>query len=200
MSFFTTSTGENAAATATGEFSAGGGDFAPIPKDTRVLAMCDEAKISEYQGQSYINLKWSIAQPKEYKGRVIFQKIKCWEADSNKRDKSLRMLAAIDANAGGKLAASGAEPTDLSLQTSLTAKPMVLKLGVWDIDGKTGNWVQEVSKHQPKPGTAAPAPAPAPKPQPAPKPAPVAQSTGVDMDDDIPFAPMAHTRAMMLAM
>ena len=198
MSFFTTSTGENAAATATGEFSAGGGDFAPIPKDTRVLAMCDEAKISEYQGQSYINLKWSIAQPKEYKGRVIFQKIKCWEADSNKRDKALRMLAAIDANAGGKLAASGAEPTDLSLQTSLTAKPMVLKLGVWDIDGKTGNWVQEVSKHQPKPGTAAPAPAP--KPQPAPKPAPVAQSTGVDMDDDIPFAPMAHTRAMMLAM
>ena len=200
MSFFTTSTGENAAATATGEFSAGGGDFAPIPKDTRVLAMCDEAKISEYQGQSYINLKWSIAQPKEYKGRVIFQKIKCWEADSNKRDKALRMLAAIDANAGGKLAASGAEPTDLSLQTSLTAKPMVLKLGVWDIDGKTGNWVQEVSKHQPKPGTAAPAPAPAPKPQPAPKPAPVAQSTGVDMDDDIPFAPMARTRAMMLAM
>ena len=198
MSFFTTSTGENAAATATGEFSAGGGDFAPIPKDTRVLAMCDEAKISEYQGQSYINLKWSIAQPKEYKGRVIFQKIKCWEADSNKRDKALRMLAAIDANAGGKLAASGAEPTDLSLQTSLTAKPMVLKLGVWDIDGKTGNWVQEVSKHQPKPGTAAPAPAP--KPQPAPKPAPVAQSTGVDMDDDIPFAPMARTRAMMLAM
>lgn len=198
MSFFTTSTGENAAATATGEFSAGGGDFAPIPKDTRVLAMCDEAKISEYQGQSYINLKWSIAQPKEYKGRVIFQKIKCWESDSNKRDKALRMLAAIDANAGGKLAASGAEPTDLSLQTSLTAKPMVLKLGVWDIDGKTGNWVQEVSKHQPKPGTAAPAPAP--KPQPAPKPAPVAQSTGVDMDDDIPFAPMAHTRAMMLAM
>ena len=91
------------------------------------------------------------------------------------------MLAAIDANAGGKLAASGAEPTDLSLQTSLTAKPMVLKLGVWDIDGKTGNWVQEVSKHQPKPGTAAPAPAP--KPQPAPKPAPVA------MDDDLDSIP-----------
>ena len=200
MSFFTTSTGENAAATATGEFSAGGGDFAPIPKDTRVLAMCDEAKISEYQGQSYINLKWSIAQPKEYKGRVIFQKIKCWESDASKRDKALRMLAAIDANAGGKLAASGAEPTDLSLQTSLTAKPMVLKLGVWELEdkSKSGNWVQEVSKHQPKPGTAAPAPAT--KPQPAPKPAAVAQSTGVDMDDDIPFAPMAHTRAMMLAM
>ena len=182
MSFFTTSTGENAAATATGEFSAGGGDFAPIPKDTRVLPMCDEAKISEYQGQSYINLKWSIAQPKEYKGRVIFQKIKCWEADASKRDKALRMLAAIDANAGGKLAASGAEPTDLSLQTSLTAKPMVLKLGVWDIEGKTGNWVQEVSKHQPKPGTAAPAPSP--KPQPAPKPAPVAMDDDLD---DIPF-------------
>ncbi len=32
MSFFTTSTGENAAATATGEFNAGGGDFAANPQ------------------------------------------------------------------------------------------------------------------------------------------------------------------------
>ena len=180
MSFFTTSTGENAACNATGEFNAGGGDFSPIPKDTRVLAMCDEAKISEYEGNRYINLKWTVAQPAEYKGRVVFQKIRCWETDSNKRDKALRMLAAIDANAGGKLAASGAEPTDLALQTSLTAKPMVLMLDVWDMNGKTGNWVREVSKHQPK--QAAPAPKSAPKPAPAPV-APVA-----DIDDsEIPF-------------
>ena len=121
-------------------------------------------------------MKWTIAAPAEYKGRVVFQKVRCWEQDSEKRDKALRMLAAIDANAGGKLAASGAEPTDLSLQTSLTAKPMVLLLGVWEIkedrqknplpqsEWKSGNFVTAVSKHQPKPGTAAPAPAPKPQP------------------------------------
>lgn len=182
MSFFTTSTGENAASNATGEFNAGGGmDFSPIPKDTRVLAMCDEAKISEYQDSRYINLKWTIAQPAEHKGRVVFQKIRVWETDTAKRDKALRMLAAIDANAGGKLAASGAEPTDLALQTSLTAKPMVLMLDVWDMNGKTGNWVREVSKHTAKQGTAA-TPKPA-APKPAQKPA-----AAMDIDDEsIPF-------------
>lgn len=188
MSFFTTSTGENAASNATGTFSAGGSDFAPIPKDTRVLAMCEEAKISEFQGERYINLKWDIAQPAEHKGRKIFQKVyaldlkqelvrtKGMTKAEDYRDSALRMLAAIDANAGGKLAASGQEPTDQSLSQSLTAKPMVLMLDVWDMNGKTGNWIREVSKHAPKPG-AAPAPKPAPKPAPA-----------ADIDDlDIPF-------------
>ena len=176
MSFFMTSTGENAAANATGEFNAGGGDFAPIPKDTRVLAMCEEASIKEYQGARYVNLKWVVAQPAEYKNRVVFQKIRCWETDSAKRDKALRMLAAIDANCGGKLAASGVEPDDLALQQHLTAKPMVLKLGVWDIEGKQGNWIQEVAKYNPS-GAKAAAPKPAPKPAPA-----------MDIDDEtIPF-------------
>lgn len=160
MSFFTTSTGENAAANATGSFEMGGGDFAPIPKDTRVLAICEEAKISEHQGERYVNMKWDIAQPAQFKGRKIFQKIKCWETDTTKRDKAIRMLAAIDANAGGKLAASGQEPTDMLLQTSLTAKPMVLKLGVWELEdkSKSGNWVQSVSKHNPAGGVAASVP------------------------------------------
>lgn len=161
MSFFTTSTGENLAQNQTGSFSLGGDDFAPIPKDTRVLALIDEAKIEEYQGNKYVKIKWDIAQPKEYKGRKIFQKVQCYDTDPAKRDKALRMLAAIDANAGGKLAASGAEPTDQSLSSALCAKMMVLKLGVWELDdkSKSGNWVQEVSKHNAQGGAAAAKPA-----------------------------------------
>lgn len=173
MSFFATSTGDNLAQNQTGSFTMGGDDFAPIPKDTRVLAIVDEAKISEYQDKRYINIKWYIAQPKEYKGRKIFQKVQVFDADPAKRDKALRMLAAIDANAGGKLAAAGVEPTDQSLSSALSAKMMVLKLGVWDMNGKTGNWVQEVSKHN---GAAAAKPAAKPVPTP------------VEEDDsDIPF-------------
>lgn len=189
MSFFTTSTGDNLAQNNTGSFSMGGDDFAPIPKDTRVLAVCEEAKISEYQGDRYINLKWKIAQPKEFANRTIFQKIKVFESDSAKRDKALRMLAAIDANAGGKLAKENKEPTDQSLSAALTNRPMVLKLGVWELEdkSKSGNWVQEVSA---KKGAAEPAPAP----KAAPAPAPRATSGFDDMDDDIPFRdPLSYT-------
>ena len=176
MSFFTTSTGDNLAQNNTGSFSMGGDDFAPIPKDTRVLAVCEEAKISEYQGDRYINLKWGIAQPKEYANRKIFQKVQVFATDSTKRDKALRMLAAIDSNAGGKLAKENKEPTDQSLSAALTNRPMVLKLGVWELEdkSKSGNWVQEVSA---KKGAAEPAPAPKPAPAPAVD----------DMDSDIPF-------------
>lgn len=195
MSFFTTSTGDNLAQNNTGSFSMGGDDFAPIPKDTRVLAVCEEAKISEYQDKRYINLKWKIAQPKEFANRTIFQKIHVFESDSAKRDKALRMLAAIDANAGGKLAKENREPTDKSLSAALTNRPMVLKLGVWELEdkSKSGNWVQEVSA---KKGAAEPAPAP----KPAPAPAPRATGGFDDMDDDIPFADPLKTRGMHAVM
>lgn len=195
MSFFTTSTGDNLAQNNTGSFSMGGDDFAPIPKDTRVLAVCEEAKISEYQGGRYINLKWGIAQPKEYANRKIFQKVQVFATDSTKRDKALRMLAAIDANAGGKLAKENKEPTDQSLSAALTNRPMVLKLGVWELEdkSKSGNWVQEVSA---KKGAAEPAPAP----KPAPAPAPRATGGFDDMDDDIPFADPLKTRGVHAVM
>lgn len=190
MSFFTTSTGENLAQNQTGSFAVGGDDFAPIPKGTRVLAIVDEAKIEEYNGRRNIKIKWDIAQPKEYKGRKVFQKVHCYDTDPEKRDKALRMLAAIDANAGGKLAAANAEPTDQSLSSALCAKMMVLKLGVWTIkeddnkqplpesEWKSGNFVQEVSKHNPQGKTAA---------QPVVQPAPVAPAMPALDDETIPF-------------
>src|SRR3970282_1550596 len=107
MSFFKLSTGETAAASTT--FEMGGGDIEPIPKNTNVLAAVEEAKISEYQGEQTINLKWRVLKPEAYAKRVIFQKIKCWDTDKEKADKAVQMLAAIDANCGGKLMKSGAE-------------------------------------------------------------------------------------------
>src|SRR5690606_40361010 len=95
-----------------------------------------------------------------------------------------RMLAAIASNAGGGLFNSMQQrgedrPSDISL-AQLCNRPMVLKMGVWELDdkSKSGNWVQAVSPA--KSGSTQQA-APAPAPQPAPAPA-------VDnFDDDIPF-------------
>lgn len=190
MSFWATSDGSSAQIS-DGKFDAGSVDLAPIPEDTCVLATAEEAKNSEYQGDEYLNIKWRVAKPAEYANRVIFQKVRVYDKDPSKADKAKRMLAAIAANAGGGLFAAmeqrGEErPSDMSL-AQLCNRPMVLKLGIWEIfaknpDGtedktkkeKDGNWVKAVS---PKAGTqAAPAPAPAPKPAP------------VDtLDDDIPF-------------
>lgn len=149
---------DNTDATNTGgEFETGGGDIQPIPSNTSVLAAIDEAKIDDYQGEEYISLRWTILQPEEYKNRKIFQKVRVWDADPRKSDKAKRMLAAIDTNAGGKLMASGEEPSDLNLTIALVNKPMVIKLQVWEIekdDGSkaSGNWVCAVSprNHQSK--------------------------------------------------
>lgn len=170
MSFFKTSDGKDAASD-DGKFEMGGGGFTPIPKDTSVLALCEEAKTATYEGDNYVNLKWRVQAPEDFKGRVLFQKIRCWDNDVAKRDKAIRMLAAIDKNAGGKLAASGEEPSDKNLGSALMGKPMVLSLGVWEMNGNDGNWVLAVAPYTGKKPEAAAAAA---------KPA-------SDFDEDIPF-------------
>ena len=133
-------------------FELGGGDILPIPKDTRVLAICEEAKNNEYNGDRYINLKWRVNQPAEFANRVLFQKLKVYDLAKGEAHK--RMLAAIATNSGGKLftvmqTAGEHEPSDQSLAT-ITNSPMVLLLDVWELDdkSKSGNWIKSVSARQ----------------------------------------------------
>lgn len=160
-----------------------GGDLDPIPKGTSVLAVAEEATNTEYEGDRYINVKWRVSKPEQYTNRILFQKIRVYDSDAARSDRAKRMLAAIATNAGGKLfeamqKANESEPSDISLM-QIANKPMVLKLDVWEFNGKTGNWVQAVS-----PYTRSSQQAPAA--QPAPQVAPF--DTLADMDDDsIPF-------------
>jgi hypothetical protein len=144
MSFWNLS--DNTSASETGKsFEMGGGDMEPIPANTSVLAAPDEAKLDNYEGDEYISLRWTILAPKEYANRKVFQKIRVFDPDTKKSDKAKRMLAAIDSNAGGQLIASGQEPTDALLTKCLVNKPMHLKLQVWEMNDKKGNWVAAVS-------------------------------------------------------
>lgn len=163
-----------------GNFETGGGDIAPIPKNTSVLAAPDEAKWEEYDGDRFISIRWAIMAPAEYKNRKVFQKIRVEDSDPKKQEKAKRMLAAIDANAGGKLMAAGEEPTDKSLTVALCNKPMVLKLQVWEMEingeERSGNWVSAVS---PRKGSEPVEPVKKEEPAPAP--------ADYDFEDDIPF-------------
>lgn len=127
----------------TTSFEMGGGDIKPIPNNTALIAAIEESKWSEYQGEHYINLKWRVMRPAEYANRVLFQKLHVF--DPKKGDKAKQMLAAIDANAGGKLAKLKDAPEDMDLMTALVGKAMAIKVQVWDMDGKKGNWISAVA-------------------------------------------------------
>ena len=163
-----------------GSFELGGGTVEPIPAKTQVLFAPDEVKWDSYDGEEYISIRWNVLMPKEYANRKIFQKLKVKETDSKKRDKALRMLAAIDTNAGGKLMAAGKEPNDQELTVALINKPMLGLLQVWEIeqdDGtkKRGNWIGAVSPR----GNGQPAKAPEVTTQ--------EPAMNNDFDDDIGF-------------
>lgn len=142
MSFWKTSEGKSATDT-TGKFESNSG-IALIPENTTCLAMITEANIAEYQGDEYINLAWTVNKPDAYKNRKVFQKVRIFDAETKKRDKALNMLAAIDKNAGGKLSKSDSAPTNETL-LHLMQKPMLIKVMIWEINDKTGNWVAAVS-------------------------------------------------------
>ena len=142
MSFWQTSEGKSATDT-TGKFESGGG-IALIPENTTCLAMITEANIANYEGNEYINLAWTVNKPDAYKNRKVFQKVRIFDAETKKRDKALNMLAAIDKNAGGKLSKSDSAPTNETL-FFLMQKPMLIKVMIWEINDKTGNWVAAVS-------------------------------------------------------
>jgi hypothetical protein len=54
-------------------FESGGGEIQPIPNNTALVAAIEEAKWADWEGESYINLKWRVMLPAEYANRVIFK-------------------------------------------------------------------------------------------------------------------------------
>jgi|SRR5690554_87586 len=142
-------------------------NFEPIPSGTQVLAYAEDAAIDQhpdFQPEEAVKIKWHIVKPAEYEGRVIFQKVKINDPNRDKRLRQLRMLAAIDANAGGAIAKHSGSLSDNLLQKALTQKPMLLRLEVWEFNGKTGNWVSSVAPKPTGEVVAMPAPKPAQNP------------------------------------
>lgn len=177
------------------EFELGGDNLPPIPKNTKVLAICEKAENKTFENDTYINLQWRIHQPQEFNNRVIFQKLKVYQGDQV--DKHRQMLAAIGANAGGKLfqlmqQSGETEPSDMTLQAGLTNVPMVLLLDVWEMEingeKRSGNWVRMVSPRAAQQPAAQPAPQPVTHPVTQPVTQPVQTAPAADpFDFDVPF-------------
>ena len=135
--------------TKTGANFESGGAMQPIPNNTTVIAIIEEAKVDQdRENNQYVSLRWSVLSPAEYKNRKVFHKVWCLDLRPAKeevyRDNQKRMLFAIDTNAGGKVVASGRAPTDQTL-SSFGGKQMQIKVMLWEQNGNSGNWVASVS-------------------------------------------------------
>jgi len=199
MSYWDLSDGETVSSEKEFEAPSGGGNLI-LPEGSSVLASLDEIKWQSFQGgEEHVSARWNILAPEDYAGRKIFQKLwpegdkaRAKDEDKAKRkaDTAKRMLAAIDANCGGKIVKLGRKPTDEDFAEHLTNKPMVIRLGLWEMkqnDGTmgSGNWVQAVSPASKEVKVDASKVAKAP---------PKAQSTAgsgrsgnSDLGDDLPF-------------
>jgi hypothetical protein len=159
MGFWDLSDGETATNTGT-EYEVPSGNIEPIPAGSSVLAMIDECKWEmKPTGEEFISARWTVLAPEEYKNRKVFHKLWVMDMDPSakdeasglkKRDKARKMLAAIDANAGGKLTAKPGRPTNDDL-LSLTNKPMIATMMEWEMPDTrnggmmSGNWVSAVA-------------------------------------------------------
>jgi hypothetical protein len=159
MGFWDLSDGETAANTGT-EYEVPSGSIRPIPAGSSVLAMIDDCEWQMKQtGEEFISARWTVLAPEEYKNRKVFHKLWVLDLDPGakdeaaglkKRDKARKMLAAIDANAGGKLTAKPGRPTNDDL-LHLTKKPMICTMMRWSMPDTRnggmmhGNWVSAVA-------------------------------------------------------
>ncbi|MDX1452261.1 MAG: hypothetical protein R3183_06865 [Oleiphilaceae bacterium] len=194
MSFWAKSTGETvnkSNANANYEQKSGG---EPIPDMTVCKAIITESKWDTYNGERYISNRWDVIDG-DYKKRVVFQKVKVCNEKESTRDNAIDMLAAIDMNAtGGKLMSLGREPSDMDLMTTLTNKPMHIRVRLWEIDKdmngnplaepKRGNWIDAVSGAASSGKNAPQAPKAPATPEPS-----AAQQAAADQgfDDDLGF-------------
>jgi len=126
-----------------GTVAIGGGE--PIPDGTQLLAVIDSAAWDEYEGVRTIKITWTALKPSRYANRKVFQKVKVEDADPAKRKRQMTMLAAIATNAGGGLLQVDGEPNDAELARHLAGKQMLIKVGIWEMGDKSGNWVSAVA-------------------------------------------------------
>lgn len=149
--FWNTSDGEDVTQTAEKEYDAGGG-MEPVPDNTNCLLNIDNANWDkDKDGNKYIKVQYSVLKPESVANRKIWQKLWVKDDDPNakdaekKRNNALKMLAAIDAIAGGKLARAAREPDDDDLAFALTNKQLIGKAKIWEMGGSSGNWIAHVA-------------------------------------------------------
>lgn len=196
--FWNLSTGENATDDVSTSYEVASGNFEAFPEGTKLLAMVTDAewRKNDQTGLENLSLTWTVVKPEEVANRKVFQSL--WLTDlqpeakdpEKKRDKARRMFAAIDANAGGKLAKKPGKPDAEAILIALANKQMLIRLGEYEGRPRDGGTVQRNYVQAVGPKTEETYLPPA-RERPASRPVPRsgAPAGGMAFDEDIPFAP-----------
>lgn len=158
-------------------------DSGVLPENAVVDCVIEKIEYFDSEDNVTVNAMWRVTG-KDFTNRVIFQKLLIDGNDTfnpdkseTKRKRARQMFALIVRLAGAnkieQLLRSGTLPTGQQL-TMLVGTKARLMLGVWDFNGKTGNWVKGMEKVTNEPVVnEVPAKRSAPK--------------ATDLDDEIPF-------------
>jgi len=112
-----------------------------IPDGTKALAFIKKFEYIDRFEVPFYQVTWKLADG-EYKGCEVRQSIKAFDENENKRYKALNMLKLIFDLANYKPLHNNA-PTNDDLQP-LVNKVMGISILEWQLNGKEGNWVNEV--------------------------------------------------------
>lgn len=141
MSFWDLSSGSKATGNADDAFTA---SFGIIPDGTKAEAIIQKFSVDSGE-KPFINIQWKLSSG-EYKGRVVFQKIHCWDEKASKADRAKNMLMLIYKLLDHK-PSHGGDPTDKDL-APMTGRGLGIKIAEWNMIGndgvaKQGNFVSE---------------------------------------------------------
>ena len=119
--------------------------FEPFPDNTLLVCCIDRAKTvyDDNDDEEYIELRWHVLEG-EHINRRLFQKLRVNSRDEDRKNRANRMMLAVDFNCGRYLSRLGKYPSDRELEGALFNKPMRVAVGVWEQDGKKGNWIKSV--------------------------------------------------------
>ena len=147
------------------DFEMGGGNFEPVPVG-HYFCSVDSAEWKTYEDERYIQVTWETlgGEGDQYAGRKIFQKLKVYDSDRDKKVKHRKQLARICDRAGVNL------PRDRSLTDEdlmqLTGHQLWLHVLIWQIKNeqtgeveREGNWVNKVGRDASDAGKSKAAPA-----------------------------------------
>jgi hypothetical protein len=156
-------------------------NFDPIPKGRYLVVLEDtEMKKTKDRGGEYLECTFTVAAPKEFKGRKLWARLNIKNASE--------VAQRIGREQFNALAIATLGTIEVRKTESMHNKKLVVHVAIEQQEGREPqNRINGFEPFTGDAGTSAPAPQQPPKPAPAPAPDAAKQKPADDFEDDIPF-------------
>jgi hypothetical protein len=134
--------------------------FGVIPGGTIAMAVIIKAELRESKYGMNYSFAYKLLDG-DFKGRVIFHKVRVFDEDEKKADRHMDMFKKLYTICGVEMTCSGDYPQNQDL-IGFVNKTIIIETGIWEMIGnddeyREGNWIQQVEAptgdHVPVTGT-----------------------------------------------